>query len=138
VDGVRGLRGCGLGLTPSGDDFLAGLLISLHLLQKLHGKSFQNIADAVFQTAKSDNLFSSTFLDLARRGLIFGRMKELISSLLTESSEAVRKAAEQLLAIGASSGADLGTGFLLTTKTENCVLKRWSENSAGTQALNAA
>lgn len=118
LDGVRTLRGCGLGLTPSGDDFIAGLLIGLNLLQQLRGQNYQEIADEVFRTAKAGNIFSNSFLDLARRGLLFGRMKNLVLALMHESEEMVRKSAARLMAIGGSSGADLGTGFLLTVRGE--------------------
>jgi hypothetical protein len=116
LDGVRTLRGCGLGLTPSGDDFIAGLLIGLNLLQQLRGRDYQKIADDVFRTAKAGNIFSNSFLDLARRGLLFGRMKDLVLALMHESEGMVRKSATRLMAIGGSSGADLGTGFLLTVR----------------------
>jgi len=105
-----------LGLTPSGDDFIAGLLIGLNLLQQLRGHDYQQIADEVFRTAKAGNIFSNSFLDLARRGLLFGRMKDLVLALMHETEEMVRTSAGQLMAIGESSGADLGTGFLLTVR----------------------
>jgi hypothetical protein len=122
LDGVRALRGCGLGLTPSGDDFVAGLLIGLNLLQQLHGRNRQKLVDEVFRAAKAGNVFSNSFLDLARRGLLFGRMKNLVCALLHEGEDAVRRSAAKLLAIGGSSGADLGTGFLLTVRGQLGVL----------------
>jgi hypothetical protein len=118
LDGVRSLKGCGLGLTPSGDDFIAGLLIGLNLLHQLRGRDYRKTADAIFRTAKAGSVFSNSFLDLARRGLLFGRMKGLILALLHDSEEAVRESTRKLLAIGASSGADLGTGFFLTIRGE--------------------
>jgi hypothetical protein len=125
LEGVRNLRGCGLGLTPSGDDFLAGLLIGLHLRQSMSGENLRAVADAVFHAAKAGNIFSNTFLDLARRGLLFERMKALVAALTRDSAAAVRKAAERLFAIGETSGADLGTGFLMTVRAGNDVLQRW-------------
>jgi hypothetical protein len=110
LNGVRTLSGCGLGLTPSGDDFIAGLLIGLNL----RGTGFRGFAEQVFAAARSDNIFSNTFLDLARRGLLFGRMKNLIFALVHGDADAVRGATGGLLAVGESSGADLGTGFVLT------------------------
>lgn len=118
LDGVRNLRGCGPGLTPSGDDFIAGLLFGLHLLQKCRGRDFQPLADVVFRAAHSANIFSNTFLELARRGLFFGRLKELIQALLAGSETSLRRATERLLAVGASSGADLATGFFMTLQSQ--------------------
>lgn len=119
LEGIRSLKGCGLGLTPSGDDFIAGLLIGLNLLQKLRGQAFQRTADAVFGAAEGDNIFSNTFLDLARRGLLFGRMKDLLLVLMTGNEASVRKATGKLFAIGASSGADLATGLFLTVHEQS-------------------
>jgi hypothetical protein len=119
LEGIRHLKGCGLGLTPSGDDFIAGLLIGLRLLQKLRGQDFQPVADAVFRAAQGDNLFSNAFLDLARRGLLFGRMKDLTVALVSGSEGAVRKTAAKLFAVGESSGADLATGLFMTLQAES-------------------
>lgn len=138
LEGVRSLRGCGLGLTPSGDDFIAGLLIGLNLLQKMRKKDFQHIADAVFKTAKAGNVFSNTFLHLARRGLLFARMKELILSLVNGTANAVRKATETLFAVGETSGADLGTGFLMTMRIETDVLRRWGDGVGNLQPLSVS
>jgi hypothetical protein len=116
LEGVRKLKGCGPGLTPSGDDFIAGLLFGLNVLQKLHCQELRATADAIFKAARGNNIFSNTFLDLARQGLFFGRMKDLVLGLMSGNGAVVRKATAKLLAIGASSGADLATGFLLTVR----------------------
>jgi hypothetical protein len=108
LTGVRTLSGCGIGLTPSGDDFIAGHLIGLNL----RGVT----ADGVFEAARSNNIFSNTFLDLARQGRLFGRMKDLILALMHDSQEAVRECTERLFAVGGTSGADLGTGFYMTVR----------------------
>jgi len=115
--GIQHLKGCGLGLTPAGDDFVAGLLIGLFLLQKLCGREFQPVAEAVFRAAQGDNIFSNTFLDLARRGLLFGRMKDLLLALISGGAGAVQRASAKLFGVGASSGADLATGLFLTLQS---------------------
>ncbi|HUJ11235.1 MAG TPA: DUF2877 domain-containing protein [Verrucomicrobiae bacterium] len=113
LNGVRTLAGCGIGLTPSGDDFIAGYLIGLNLGGTGVPASGQT-ADEVFEAARSDNIFSNTFLDLARQGRLFGRMKNLILALMHDSERAVQEMTNRLCAIGGSSGADLGTGFYVT------------------------
>lgn len=127
LGGIETLKGCGLGLTPSGDDFIAGLLIGVNLLQTLHHRNFRNIIDAVLKTAAGDNLFSNAFLALAGRGLLFGRMKDLIEALTHEGENSIRASTERLLAVGASSGADLGTGFFMTVMRGSGMMARWAE-----------
>ena len=117
LQGVRQLKGCGLGLTPAGDDFIAGLLIGLHLLQMLRGRDLQPTVDAVFRAARGKNIFSNTFLDLARRGLHFGHMKDLLLALTSGSKASVRRAGRKLLSVGETSGADLATGLFLTLQS---------------------
>ena len=114
LQGVRQLKGCGLGLPPAGDDFLAGYLIGLHVTQKLRGQNAQPAANPVFRVARGRNIFSNTFLDLARRGLLFGRMKDLVLALVSGSEGAVRRASRKLFAMGETSGADLATGLFMT------------------------
>ena len=168
LQGIRSLKGCGPGLTPSGDDFIAGLLVGLHVLGQLESapdrsgvqsrtlranptaseraqrpglrqssgafekglvflfeaslsgqpgagsRSCQALADAIFSAARGRNLFSNTFLDLARQGRFVGRVKDLLLTLATGDKPTVRRATQRLLAIGASSGADLATGFCFT------------------------
>jgi len=63
LTGVSTLKGCGAGLTPAGDDFIAGLLIALNLLQTIHQANFRDIMDAVHKCATGDNPFSNAFLD---------------------------------------------------------------------------
>jgi hypothetical protein len=114
LEGIRQLKGCGLGLTPGGDDFLAGLLIGLHVLQRLRGQVLQRTIDTIAHAARGNNIFSNTFLDLARRGLLLGRIKDLVLALSSSRPGYVRKAAEALFAIGETSGADLATGLFMT------------------------
>jgi hypothetical protein len=114
LQGIRLLKGCGLGLTPGGDDFIAGFLIGHHLLQRLRGQDPQPAADAIFRAARGKNIFSNTFLDLARRGLLLGSIKDLVMALLTGREAAVRRAAGKLFAVGQTSGADLATGLFMT------------------------
>ncbi len=127
LSGVRILKGCGVGLTPSGDDFIAGLLIALNVIEKMNGRDFKRTIEAVYHTALGENIFSNTFLDLARRGFLFERMKSLIVALNEGGEMEVRNSAEKLFAVGASSGADLGTGFFMTLRTPAKAVLRWND-----------
>ena len=126
LKGVSLLKGCGMGLTPSGDDFIAGVLVGLHVVQLLRRRELGEVIDTIFRAAVSDNIFSRTFLDLARRGLVSEKQKNLILALSDEHPDALRGAALNLFAMGATSGADLGTGFLMTLLEENGAVVRWN------------
>jgi hypothetical protein len=126
LGGVKLLKGCGWGLTPSGDDFLAGLLIGVGLLQKLYRQDFSSAMDSIHEAALGGNVLSNSLLGLARKGLLFERMKKLVAALLGGEAEEVAAAARGLFAVGASSGADLATGFLMAVREGNQPLARWS------------
>jgi hypothetical protein len=117
LQGIRQLKGCGLGLTPAGDDFIAGFLIGLHLLQKLRGTDAQPTADAIFRAARGKNIFSNTFLDLARQGLLLGYLKDLLVALVSGSEASVRRSSRKLFTVGETSGADLATGLFMTLQS---------------------
>jgi hypothetical protein len=117
LQGIRRLKGCGFGLTPAGDDFIAGFLIGLHFAQKLRGGKVQRTADVVLRAARGKNIFSNTFLDLARRGLLFGHMKHLLLALVSGNKTSVRMATRKLFRIGETSGADLATGLFMTLQS---------------------
>ena len=126
LEGVFLLKGCGMGLTPSGDDFIAGVLVGLHVVQLLRRRELGEVIDTIFRAALGDNIFSRTFLDLARRGLVSEKQRNLILALSDEHPDALRGAALNLFAMGATSGADLGTGFLMTLLEENGAVVRWN------------
>ena len=114
LEGARLLRGCGPGLTPSGDDFLAGHLHGLHLLMRIHGHALRPRIRAVHRAALGGNLFSNTGLHLARLGRPFERLKDLMEALLAGRREALVRAADSVCALGASSGTDLAAGLYVT------------------------
>ena len=118
INGIKMLKGCGFGLTPSGDDFIAGLLIGLNLIHKLTGRESGDLIRNIYEVSKGENVFSNTFLRLARDGLLFERMKKLLSAILYKGENEILRCIEMIFSIGESSGADLCTGFFLTVQSE--------------------
>lgn len=112
--GIAGLKGCGPGLTPSGDDFLAGVLTGLHVVQQTWQRDFRNLQDAILVAATGDNLFSNNFLDMAHTGMVSEHVQALVTALVAGSAEEVAAATRKLLAVGSTSGADLATGLYMT------------------------
>jgi len=122
LQGVAKIKGCGFGLTPSGDDFIAGLLSGLYLKQEIYGKDLSEIRRKIYETAKGDNLISNTFLYLAKNGLFIERFKNFIHSLLYEGHEEIFTHIQKILNVGETSGADMLVGFMFSFKKAG---ERW-------------
>ena len=97
--GVRLIRGCGEGLTPSGDDFLCGWMLALRLRGKVAP------IPAILKNARGQNVVSNAFLEMSAQG----RVNVAMQRLLLAPSPARVKA---VCAFGHNSGADLLCGML--------------------------
>jgi hypothetical protein len=111
--GVSEIKGLGCGLTPSGDDFIAGLLIALHVRQKLTGDDVSSQIATVASASNTANPFSQTFLNCAAQGRVFDRFKRVVLSLFAANSLQIETCTVDLLRIGATSGADMAVGLIL-------------------------
>ena len=98
ADAARLIRGCGEGLTPSGDDFLCGWMLAL----RLQGKKAQ--ARYLLPHALGQNAVSNAFLGMAAKGRVNGAVKNLLA---TPTAARVRT----VCTFGHSSGADLLCGM---------------------------
>ena len=116
-EGALAIKGLGFGLTPSGDDFLAGFLLGLHDLQAGSGANLSAEISAVSRVAGSENPIARQFLLCAAQGRFFERAKTLVLSLLAGEATTAAGDARRLLEMGESSGADLATGLLLALKS---------------------
>jgi hypothetical protein len=99
ADHVDRLVGRGPGLTPLGDDVLAGWLAT----RAACGHPDAAVADAVRRRAGATTLLSATLLDCAARG-------EVLPQLGAWLSDPTPAAAAALLSVGATSGAGLLAG----------------------------
>ncbi len=136
--GVSRLKGCGFGLTPSGDDFITGLLIASHLMEPgrrgaageysgyaaagsndiaAHRASAAALRARIFESARTSNTLSDTFLRLAAYGRVTRGMQKLAASLSSGTSHDVTRCARDLVSIGATSGVDTGVGLYLTLRS---------------------
>jgi hypothetical protein len=116
VAGVRRLAGCGFGLTPSGDDYIAGTLIGLNVLQLVTGQDHRPLAKRIFAAAAGKNLLANSFLRLARDGRVSERMLALVCALSGHACATLRRQTRFVMAAGGTSGADLLTGFVMAVK----------------------
>ena len=114
--GISLLKGAGYGLTPSGDDFISGVLSGLYILENLFNYNLTTIRDKIYKLSKTHNLISSSFLYFSSRGEFFERVKNLITSIIYKGKRDVEKHFFKLMGVGDTSGSDIGTGLFMTLK----------------------
>ncbi|MDQ7851010.1 MAG: DUF2877 domain-containing protein [Armatimonadota bacterium] len=111
---ARGLAGLGPGLTPSGDDVLAGCLLALSLWPSRRRPDLRSLiaGQAVPRTTR----ISAAYLAAAARGEAGGDWHRLRDALAASDPAAVRRAAARVLGWGETSGSDMLGGFLLAAQ----------------------
>jgi hypothetical protein len=112
LEAVRIMKGLGFGLTPSGDDFISGFILGLHIQQASLKNDFQNLIEDIFETAQNDNLLSRAWLRCAREGRVFEKMKQAICALGQIDPDNLLRATYGLLTVGSTSGVDMAVGFI--------------------------
>lgn len=106
VDGLVSLIGLGPGLTPSGDDFLCGLLASSCFGAGFVRRHRDIIAGQILRALSSTNDISAAFLRCACGGLFSEPVLELCGG------GDIEQCCKDFLSIGHSSGADTLCGML--------------------------
>lgn len=99
---LDGLLGRGPGLTPLGDDVLAGWLAT----RTAAGRPDPVLASAVRRRLGDTTLLSATLLECALRGEVLPQLADWLADPTTATTDA-------LVAVGATSGAGLLTGAQL-------------------------
>ena len=105
-EAVAELVGRGPGLTPSGDDALAGALLVAHALG-----AAAPLAAAVRARLDATTAVSAALLDAAADGCAARPVVALVDAAVAGDVDAVRRALPAVLAIGHTSGADTVTGI---------------------------
>jgi len=111
--------GLGPGLTPSGDDFVGAILFALAHAPRTDWPSGLPAVKARLAgaAAQRSNAISAALLDDAMAGTSFRALHEMLLALHSERGPAITRAAQALLCVGASSGADMLAGLLLALHT---------------------
>ena len=107
--GARRLAGLGGGLTPAGDDFLAGLMLRAWLDHPAPEAFCWPIVDAA---APRTTALSAAFLRAAARGECSAAWHGLLAALAGGGPALLEEAMCRVLAHGHTSGADMLAGFL--------------------------
>ena len=112
ADVVPALLGRGSGLTPVGDDVLAGWLATV-----VASASGTAVADEVARLAPgSTTLLSSTLLACARRGDVIPQFRAVLLDLGASREGDVGGSVDALLRVGHTSGAGMVLGTLLALR----------------------
>lgn len=108
---LSGWVGAGQGLTPSGDDFLTGLLL-VNRIRKILGDTFLSVlgelASEEYTTAVSVNQYRSSL-----RGFFSSSMIAFADAYVEKSGEKLSKCVKHILNYGHTSGRDMGAGIYL-------------------------
>lgn len=112
---VKDLLGLGLGLTPSGDDFIGAMLICLGQLGAMHSQA--SLAQAVSDHAPiCTNQISQQHLVAATKGFGSAQFHKLLIALQSGTSADTSSALTDLTAVGHTSGWDALAGLYTTLK----------------------
>ncbi len=107
--GAVQLAGLGGGLTPAGDDFLCGSMLWAWLAHP----SPNTVCGLLLETAAPrTTILSAAFLRAAAHGECSPAWQALLAALSGGTNEELAVAVQEVLAYGATSGADALAGFL--------------------------
>ena len=110
--GVSLLIGAGYGLTPSGDDFIAGYCSGLYLGGARYAGLRRRIVELIDRASKATNILSRTMLRHCCRGRFYERAKFLLVALRSGNTCEISDSASAMCAVGETSGADFSFGLL--------------------------
>ena len=103
---VTYLAGLGFGLTPSGDDYLLGVMASLWLT-----KNTNFLEEIACLSSQKTTSLSAAYLMAASKGDFAECWHDLAQAVLYQDLKALRDSISEFLQIGASSGRDALAGF---------------------------
>jgi hypothetical protein len=117
LESAAELIGLGEGLTPSGDDFVGGLLFCLTTLRHIYGPFHDvGVSDLAFFLERSKprtNIISFTMLKDHAAGHASGTLHQFINAMLTgQCLESTYPLVMELIQIGHSTGWDMLAGVL--------------------------
>ena len=107
-EGATQLAGLGRGLTPAGDDFLTGVMLWAWVAHPTPAALCNKIVQVA---APRTTTLSAAFLRSAARGECSAAWHQLLAALVKTDSD-LTASIRQVLAHGATSGADTLAGFL--------------------------
>jgi Protein of unknown function (DUF2877) len=115
VGRAQSLCGRGVGLTPAGDDMLAGWMAIGWLLKGPEPDFLADCQQIVAIARRQTHLLSQCWLDYAANGYVAEPIGALLHALTQEDDAQLAQATQVVLAMGATSGYDVIQGMLMAT-----------------------
>jgi hypothetical protein len=117
LEQASSLIGLGEGLTPSGDDFIGGLLFCLHSLHNLYPATawfeLNELTDFIQKNKSNTNLISFTMLKDHADGQSVAPLHQFINALLGfQPLDNIIQPASELIQIGHSTGWEMLAGVI--------------------------
>ncbi len=110
IDAARGLVGLGPGLTPTGDDFLAGFMLSLWAL---HFPNTKKVCGWIVAAAQRRTThISIAYLKAIAAGYADERWHQFLHAFNNYNKQLLFSAISHILDFGATSGSDMLFGFM--------------------------
>lgn len=110
---ARSLCGRGAGLTPAGDDILAGWMAANWLLYGPLPRLIEAYKDIIAVARQQTHLLSQCWLSYAAEGNVAQPIRALLEAITSNNEIKLTTATLAVLAMGATSGHDLLQGILL-------------------------
>ncbi|OFY88906.1 MAG: hypothetical protein A2236_02280, partial [Bacteroidetes bacterium RIFOXYA2_FULL_33_7] len=92
VSGLKSIKGLGYGLTPSGDDFISGVLTSLNLLEIKNNNSYIELKNKIFETVRGENRISNNSFYISKENLYSEKLKNLLVALSEQNKNEIENA----------------------------------------------
>lgn len=112
VKRASGLIGLGQGLTPSGDDFLVGLMLAFSTLDEDTFDKKKWASQVANISKEKTNIISYSALKYAAIGETRESIYSLIQALFTGTEDVVERELLHVLKIGSSSGTEITWGIV--------------------------
>jgi len=110
--GVELIKGTGIGFTPSGDDFIAGILSGLYFFQEVFNADLLALRKIIYTASRTDNVISDSYAYCTFKGHFSEKVKELLQAMGTGNRDDVERNTLEVLSFGTTSGADFLTGVV--------------------------
>jgi len=113
-ESINAILGFGNGLTPSGDDFLAGFITALSFFQNKKAKrTIGKIKGILEESELPTTDISATMIKVSLEGKARESFIDFISSLFGNDDLLLTRSIDKMFGIGSSSGTDLSIGVVL-------------------------